>query len=101
MKKKNKLVHLDTPFVEKFDKTQPLQEYPRPNLRRSSYCNLNGEWDFCISKSSSLPKEYEGKIVVPYPLESKLSGVQRELKSNEYLYYRLNFYVQKEFRKDI
>ncbi|MGM9858414.1 MAG: glycoside hydrolase family 2 protein [Bacilli bacterium] len=98
---KNKFVNLRTSFADDFNKDAPLQEYPRPNLRRASYLNLNGQWDYAINKTGIFPKTYEGKITVPYPLESELSGVQRKLKSNEYLFYKLEFFVDKSFRKDI
>ena len=88
-------------FADDFNKEAPLQEYPRPNLRRASYLNLNGEWDYAINKTGEFPKIYDGKIVVPYPIESELSGVKRNLKSNEYLFYKLDVFIDKNFRKDI
>ncbi len=98
----NKFVNLKTEYADTFDKTKPLPEYPRPNLRRENYLNLNGEWDYVICKDNGLkPTKYEGKIVVPYPLESELSGVKRTLKRNEVLYYHLSFNIEKEFIKDI
>lgn len=98
---KNKYVNLKTSFADDFNKEAPLQEYPRPNLRRASYLNLNGEWDYAINKTGEFPKVYDGKIVVPYPIESELSGVKRNLKSNEYLFYKLDVFIDKNFRKDI
>ena len=98
---KNKYVNLKTSFADDFNKEAPLQEYPRPNLRRASYLNLNGEWDYAINKTGEFPKVYDGKIIVPYPIESELSGVKRTLKSNEYLFYKLDVFIDKNFRKDI
>lgn len=63
------------------------QEYPRPTMVRDSYINLNGYWDYAIRKSSDFPTSYDGKILVPFSPESKLSGVERQLKPNEYLWY--------------
>lgn len=67
-------------------------EYPRPQLQRSNWTNLNGNWAYAItSKKSEMPAEWAGEILVPFPLESKLSGVQRLLDSEESLWYRRSF----------
>ena len=66
--------------------------YPRPNLRRSNYYNLNGLWDYKIIDSLDLNiTDYDGKIQVPFCLESKTSLVERKLKKNQILYYHLLF----------
>ena len=80
---------------------QPLQEYPRPQFVRKSYVNLNGYWDYAITKSAVIPKRFDGKILVPFSPESALSGVNRQLKPTEYLYYRTTFTLSKSFVKDI
>ncbi|MHC4994839.1 MAG: family 43 glycosylhydrolase [Planctomycetota bacterium] len=68
-------------------------EYPRPQLRRKNWQNLNGMWDYAIAKDSrqETPQEWAGKILVPYSLESKLGGVQRLLDAAESLWYRRSF----------
>ena len=61
-------------------KTQhPLPEYPRPALRRDSFESLNGLWQFAITKSAQLPRQWEGDILVPYSPETRASGVGRTL----------------------
>ena len=70
---------------------QPLSEYPRPQLKRESYLCLNGYWDYQISKSKELPKEYIGKILVPFSPESQLSEVNKIVQPDDYLFYRLIF----------
>lgn len=77
----------------------PLAEYPRPQFQRDSYLCLNGGWDYTISKSEELPKTYSGKILVPYALESSLSGVNRLLEPNEILYYHRVVNLPFRFRK--
>lgn len=80
---------------------KPLQEYPRPQLVRNSYINLNGKWDYAITKKDEVPTKYDGKILVPFSPESVLSGVNRIVKPNEYLFYRTTFTLPKNFVKDI
>lgn len=78
--------------------TTPLLEYPRPNFQRSSYVNLNGEWDYAFS-SQIIVDNYDGKIVVPFSPESKLSGVNRSLAPNQYLFYRRHVRMNEDFHQ--
>ncbi len=82
---------LKTHFSQNLNPQNILPEYPRPNLRRNSYINLNGHWNYLFSESIELPVEYEGKILVPFPPESAMSGVNRRLNPNEYLWYQKDF----------
>ena len=86
---------LQTPFIEKMDKSIPWNEYPRPSMVRDSFLCLNGEWDFAISDTGT-PAEYSEKILVPFCPESQLSGIGR---STEYknLYYRRSFTLPEGF----
>lgn len=72
-------------------------EYPRPQMRRDNWTNLNGHWDYAITKRDQVqpPTEWQGKILVPFCLESKLSGVQRLLDETETLWYHRTFDVKK------
>jgi hypothetical protein len=66
-----------------------LPEYPRPQLVRRQWQNLNGLWHYAITaKDAGIPAQYDGNILVPYPLESALSGVQKPLLPDQLLWYR-------------
>ena len=78
-----------TPWGETLDKNNVLPEYPRPQMRRDSFINLNGEWDYAFTPAGEKqPERWQGKILVPFSPESELSGVGRALKPDEYLWYR-------------
>ncbi len=88
---------LTTKWGKALDREHPLPEYPRPQLRRESFLNLNGVWQYAVSTLNSEPEEYDGDIVVPFPLESELSGVGRVLQPGEYLWYRREFTLPEDF----
>lgn len=79
---------------------KPLSEYPRPQLKRDSYLSLNGYWDYKIQKDENIPEVYGGKILVPFSPETTASGVNRKVEPDDYLFYRLNFKLDKSFIKD-
>ena len=78
---------------------QPLSEYPRPQLQRSSYLCLNGEWEYAIRKFKRVPDEFDGKIIVPFSPEMEASGVQKTVMPDEFLFYKYEFDIPKEYRK--
>lgn len=72
----------------------PWPEYPRPQMAREKWQNLNGWWDYCIqSQSLPQPTDFDGKILVPFAPESVLSGVERVLQPEEKLWYQRQFEV--------
>jgi len=81
-----------TRWVNDIDPNQPLPEYPRPQLERDEWLNLNGFWDYKISpKDTTEVASYDGRILVPYPIESALSGVGKKLKPTQKLWYHRTF----------
>ncbi len=71
------------------DSSSPvLPEYPRPQLRRDSYLNLNGPWDYAITDTDVQPERFDGQILVPFSPEAPLSGVRRTLTPDRFLWYR-------------
>ena len=77
----------------------PWQVYPRPQLRRDSYVNLNGDWEFAASVSSMLPEDYPDTIRLPFCPESLLSGLKREVAPGSYLYYRRTVTAPEDFNR--
>jgi len=69
----------------------PWNEYPRPTLRRNSFLNLNGEWEFTVSGSPDVPAAFDRRIRVPFPPESQLSGIGECFPEESYLWYRRTF----------
>jgi beta-galactosidase/beta-glucuronidase len=83
-----------TPWTDRVDPELPWPEYPRPQMVRERWENLNGYWEYAIApKSAAQPSTFEGRILVPFPLESALSGVQRQLQPDECLWYHRTFRV--------
>lgn len=83
------LIPLYTPWGETLDKDKVWQEYPRPQMQRENYQMLHGEWDYAIvPQSEDYTFESQGKILVPFSPETLLSGVERQLQPNEYLWYQ-------------
>ncbi|MBQ6948418.1 MAG: glycoside hydrolase family 2, partial [Firmicutes bacterium] len=70
---------------------QPWNKYPRPQLRRNSWMNLNGTWEFQESGNSQLPERYDETILVPFPPQSLLSGIHRDIPEEHFLFYRRSF----------
>lgn len=91
---------IKTAWADKVDPACPLPEYPRPTLVRSQWQNLNGLWNYAIRPADApQPELFDGKILVPYPVESSLSGVQRRLAENEVLWYERRFTVPAGWRQ--
>jgi hypothetical protein len=85
---------LMTRWAKDVSPTNALPEYPRPQMVRSNWLNLNGLWDFAMStREAAQPASFPRQILVPFPVESALSGVMTNVTEKERLWYRRTFQV--------
>ncbi|GAA3505091.1 hypothetical protein GCM10019016_122040 [Streptomyces prasinosporus] len=95
----NRSTHeLRTEWADEVGPDNALPEYPRPQLTRDAWRNLNGRWQFAAAREGEQPpvgKTLEERILVPYPVESQLSGIQRH---EDRMWYRRTFTVPRDWR---
>ena len=85
---------IKTAWASKVDPSAPLPEYPRPQMMRDMWQNLNGLWNYAIlPKGANAPEKFDGKILVPFAIESSLSGVQKTVGEDNELWYQRSFAV--------
>ena len=89
-----------TPWGEALDREHPLPEYPRPQMVRRSYLNLNGPWTYTVEDGDEYSRRRTGTITVPFSPECMLSGCDFQLRSGETLWYERTFTLRSGFRKD-
>jgi beta-galactosidase/beta-glucuronidase len=90
-----KPTNLATKWSKDVSPDNALPEYPRPQMTRSSWRNLNGLWEYAILDTAAKAEKYQGNILVPYPVESGLSGVKKQLFPNQVLWYRRKISIAK------
>lgn len=84
---------IKTSWAEDIDPAQVLSEYPRPIMERADWKNLNGLWKYSVTPINKVPVSFTGQILVPFAIESSLSGVGRRLSDSEELWYQKEFNV--------
>lgn len=90
---------LMTTWGENIDATNMFPEYPRPLLERENWLNLNGLWRYSILPSGSgQPDKYMGEILVPFPVESALSGVKKTVGEANELWYSRKFSIPESWK---
>ena len=90
---------IKTSWGEQLDPKNVLPEYPRPIMERSDWKNLNGLWKYAITKKGDpTPAAYQGDILVPFAVESSLSGVGKMINEKEELWYQRTFDVPSNWR---
>ena len=91
--------HIMTRWAAQVDPNCPLPEYPRPQMVRSQWVNLNGLWNYAVTPQTETSSEIaDGKILVPFAIESALSGVGRSFQPDEKLWYRRTFEVPAQWQ---
>lgn len=90
---------IKTSWGEQLDPKNVLPEYPRPIMERNDWKNLNGLWKYAITKKGDpTPAAYQGDILVPFAVESSLSGVGKMINEKEELWYQRTFDVPSAWR---
>jgi len=91
---------IKTKWAETLDPKNVLPEYPRPIMERSEWTNLNGLWEYAIlPEGQAEPKKFDGQILVPFAVESSLSGVMKPLGKENELWYKRTFKVPSNWKK--
>jgi len=91
-----------SPWAEQVDPDKTLQEYPRPQMKRGNWQNLNGLWQYAITpqSTSSIPSNFNGQILVPFAVESALSGVGKTVGKDQVLWYKNTIELSKAISKE-
>ena len=90
---------IKTEWANKVNPKQVLPEYPRPIMERKEWKNLNGLWNYAIQEvGKSAPAKYDGQILVPFAVESSLSGVMKEVGAKNELWYNTTFNIESNWK---
>ncbi len=90
---------ITTPWAQQVNPKAPLPEYPRPQLVRGNWQNLNGIWSYAIiPKNQNEPSKYDGQILVPFAVESALSGVGKTVGKDSLLWYKNTISINKALK---
>ena len=82
---------------QKINRASVLPEHPDPQCKRAEFVNLNGEWDFAIDQNPNPPSSYDLKILVPFAVETPLSGIERRVSKTDHLHYRKIIHMPEDY----
>ena len=88
-----------TKWTSDVDPLKPWLQYPRPDMVRNAWMNLNGLWNYAITRKGMKPEKWDGTILVPFPIESAVSGVRKRVSENENLWYKRDFIIPNVWNK--
>ena len=91
---------IKTRWASEIDVNNVLTEYPRPIMERAEWQNLNGLWNYAILPVGQQPSNYDGEILVPFAVESSLSGVQKRVGADNELWYQREFTIPSKWRNN-
>lgn len=90
---------IKTPWAEQVNPESVLPEYPRPQMEREEWKNLNGLWQYAVAPKGGVePTAFDGQILVPFAIESSLSGVQKEVGQANELWYKRTFTIPSSWK---
>ena len=93
-------IPIQTPWAADVSPANAHPEYPRPQFVREKWASLNGLWDYAVTSADApQPKKWDGEILVPFCIESSLSGVGRRVSAEEALWYSTTFKVPSSWKK--
>lgn len=92
---------IKTRWASQIDVNNVLPEYPRPIMERAEWQNLNGLWNYAILPiGKQTPSTFDGKILVPFAIESSLSGVQKKVGRENELWYQREFTIPSKWKNN-
>src|SRR5688572_30923343 len=90
---------ISSSWSDSIDPANPFPDYPRPQMERGNWTNLNGLWNYAVTvKDATNASSWSGKILVPFAIESSLSGVGRLVGKDSLLWYNRKFSLPREMK---
>ena len=92
------IIKMPTRWSNDIDQDNPLDDYPRPTMERKEWQSLNGRWYFALTKKDDgIPSEFKKIIIVPFPVESALSGINQSITPEDKIWYKRTFFIPEDW----